>query len=143
MKVDGRIHCFINCLYTVQNLCECSSLAVRMSIEDSIPEVLITSLHTDKFPAHLVLAAGNVVVVMLSSLFIITKAIYNTGARSNRCGAVFPHQLICTVFIVFVCIFVSIYRCIEMTVAMECSTKLDVIYKMSVNSKSVFKTVYY
>ena len=58
VKTDGRLHCFINSIYTAQNLCECSALAVRMCIEDSVPEVLLASLDADKYPSQLLLAAG-------------------------------------------------------------------------------------
>ena len=33
-------------------------LAVRMCVEDSVPEVLLASLDADKYPSQLLLAAG-------------------------------------------------------------------------------------
>lgn len=58
VKSDGYLHSFVNCIYTVQNLCECSALAVRLSIEDSVPQVLLSVLNVEKYSATVLLAAG-------------------------------------------------------------------------------------
>ncbi|KAF6018910.1 hypothetical protein EB796_022795 [Bugula neritina] len=58
VKSDGYLHSFVNCIYTVQNLCECSALAVRLSIEDSVPQVLLSVLNVEKYSATVLLAAA-------------------------------------------------------------------------------------
>ncbi|XP_067934086.1 HEAT repeat-containing protein 3-like isoform X1 [Watersipora subatra] len=63
-KGDRHVHGFVNCIYTIQNLCECSALAVRLALEDSIPQVLVSTMHACTHPAVVLLAAAQCLYTM-------------------------------------------------------------------------------